>query len=45
MRDTDQRPKQVEGFEIPSYVATLDRALHQRVDRTLNQTARTLDQS
>ncbi len=42
MGDTDQRPKQVEGFEIPADVAAYDRALHQRIDGSLDQPARTL---
>ena len=31
--DTDQRSEQVEGLEIPAYVAAFDGALHQRIDR------------
>jgi hypothetical protein len=42
MGDADQRPKQIEGFEIPAYVATLDGALHQPFNRSLDQAARAL---
>ena len=42
MGDTDQRSKQVEGVEVAANVAALDRALHQRIDSSLDQPARTL---
>jgi hypothetical protein len=42
MGNADQRPKQVEGVEISSYIATLDCALDQRINRRLDQAARTL---
>ena len=44
MGHPDQRSKQVEGYEIVAYVAALDGALHQRINRSLNQTARTLEE-
>jgi len=40
----DQRSKQVEGYEIVAYVAALDGALYQRINRALDQTARTLEE-
>jgi hypothetical protein len=39
---TDQRSKQVEGIEISAYFAALDRAFDQRLNRWLDQAARTL---
>jgi ABC-type uncharacterized transport system auxiliary subunit len=36
MGHTDQRTKQVEGNKIPPYIAALDRAFHQRVNRALD---------
>lgn len=42
MGDADQRPKQVEGVEISSYIAALDCALDQRINRRLDQAAGTL---
>ena len=42
MGDTDQRSKQVEGVEISANVAALDRAFYQRINRSMDQPARTL---
>ena len=44
MGHPDQRSKQVEGYEIVAYVAALDGALHQRINRALDQTARALEE-
>ena len=44
MGDADQRPKQVEGVEISSYIAALDCALYQRIKRSLDLTAGTFIQ-
>jgi hypothetical protein len=44
MGHPDQRSKKVEGYEIAAYVAALDGAFHQRVNRALDQTARTLEE-
>ena len=41
MRDADQRSKQVVCIQISLQIATPFRALHQLVDRALDQTART----
>jgi hypothetical protein len=43
MGDTDQRPKQVEGVEISTDVTALDRAIHQRINRSMDQPLRTLN--
>jgi hypothetical protein len=40
MGDTDQRPKQVEGVEISTDVTALDRAIHQRINRSMDQPVR-----
>jgi len=42
--NADQRSKKVEGNKIPPYVAALDRAFHQRVNRSLDQAARALEE-
>jgi len=39
--NADQCPKQVEWVEISAYVAVLNRALDQRINRSLNLSART----
>src|ERR1019366_8559134 len=44
MRYADQRSKQVEGFEIFSHVAAFDRASDQRINRSVDQSARALKQ-
>ncbi len=36
MRDADQRPQQIEWIDIPPHVAAFDRALHQRIHRSLD---------
>ena len=36
MGDADERPQQIERVEIFTDIAALDRALHQRVDGSLN---------
>jgi len=41
MRDTDERSKQVEGFKVAANFAAYDRALHQRIDGSLDLLART----
>ena len=41
MRDADQRPKQIECIQISSQIAAPLRALHQLIDRALDQAART----
>jgi hypothetical protein len=41
MGNADQRPKQIEGVEISSYIATLDCAFGQRINRRLDQAAET----
>jgi hypothetical protein len=38
MGDADQRPKQIERLQIPTNVATLDCALYQRINRSLDLT-------
>jgi hypothetical protein len=40
----DQRSKQVEGDKIVAHVAVLDGALHLRINRALDQVARTLEE-
>jgi len=40
--EADQRPKQIRGVNVSSHVAALFSALHQFVDCSLNQAARTL---
>jgi hypothetical protein len=42
IRDSDQRPKQIEGVNISSHIATPFGALHQLFDCSLDQAARTL---
>jgi hypothetical protein len=42
MGDTDQRSQQVEGFEISTDVAALDRAFHQRINCSMDLPARAL---
>ena len=44
MGHADERPKQIEWVEISAYIAALDRALYQRVNRSLDQTAGTFIQ-
>ena len=44
MGDADQRPKQIEWVEISTYVAALDRALYQRINRSLDLAAGTFIQ-
>ena len=39
MRDADQRPKQVECIQISSQIAAPLGALHQLIDRALDQAA------
>jgi hypothetical protein len=41
MEDSDYRPKQVEGFEVFSHITALLGTLHQLIDRSLDQGART----
>jgi len=40
--DADQCPKQIEWFQISTNVAALDCALHQRINRSLDLTAKCL---
>jgi hypothetical protein len=42
MGDTDQRSKQVEGVEISTDVAALDRTFYQRINCSMDPPARTL---
>lgn len=45
MGDTDQRAQQVERVEIFADVPVFDSALHERLNRSLNQATRTLIES
>jgi hypothetical protein len=39
MRDADQCAEQIEWLQISAYVAVLNRAFHQRINRSLNLSA------